>query len=244
MIRRLLFTLTSLAVLPCGATAGSISWGSAVADKLYDSEGSPLTSDYSFEMGTFSGGFEPTAANLGDWAGSWKLLEKADFITSPLYFTENSLLATSGPGLVWERDAVNDPPTPASNPNVFFPGERVYVWAYNSKASGTPVQWALLTGTGSTSDTDWVLTADMGDELAMTLQWRLSNATTPVYGGLNNLRGPGGYSAEPATYSLQTALVVTIPEPSATGLLTAIFLLPLNRRRRPSTCGGGGANQC
>lgn len=233
MIRRLLFILAGLAAMgPCGVRAGSISWGSAVADKLYDSEGSLLTSDYTFEMGTFSGGFVPTAVNLGDWAASWKLLEKADFITSPLYVTENSILSTSGPGLIWERDALNDPPTPASNPNVFLPGERVYVWAYNSKATGTAVQWALLTGTGSTSDTDWVLSAGMGDELAMTLQWRLSNANTPVYGGLNNVRGPGDYGAEPVTYSLQTAIAMAIPEPSTTGMLAAFLFLPLSRRRR------------
>lgn len=225
--------MAGLAVLgPCVAGAGSISWGSAVGDSLYDSAGSPLTADYTFEMGTFAGGFEPTGANLGDWAASWKLLEKADFLTSPLYFTENSILTTTGPGLVWERDAVNDAASPTANPHVFLPGERVYIWAYNHKTGGPAMEWALLTGTGAKPDTDWVLSADMGNELAMTLQWRLSNADTPLFGGLNNLRGPGDFSAEPSAYSLQTAMALVIPEPTTAGLLGAVFLTPLTVRRR------------
>ena len=115
-----------------------------------------------------------------------------------------------------------------------MPGEQVYVWAFSGKTIDTTTQWALVTGNGTTQDRDWQLTAGLGDPLATTRAWRLSNADTVVFGGLNNFQGPGSYGSTPTSFTLQTALVIApIPEPGTTVMLALGAALCLQRRRRP-----------
>ena len=212
--------------------AGSIDWGTSVSDKLYDADGTALTAAYQFELGTFEAGFTPDASNTALWEGKWRLIEKADFNVPLQYVAENSILTTSGPNLIWERDQTGDESAPLSNPTLFSPGEQVYVWAFSGKTINSTTQWSLATGNGATLDTDWQLTAGLGDPAATTRGWRLSNADTAVFGGLNNLQGAGDYRITPASFTLQTALVMSpIPEPSIPVLLAVGTILSLRRRR-------------
>jgi hypothetical protein len=211
--------------------AGSIDWGSSVMDQIFDAQGNYLSADYSFEMGVFADNFVPSAQNLALWESKWKPIEKAAYNAPMRYVTENSILTASGSDLIWQRDAVGDEGGPLTNPNLFKPGDQVYVWAFNNKSVTVTSQWALITGDGVTNDTNWTLSLAMGDALAVTRNWRFSNADTAIVGGLNNLREPGNYSATPGTFTLQTTLIA-IPEPTST-LLLAAALSPLLRRRRP-----------
>ena len=144
---------------------------------------------------------------------------------------ENSVLTTSGPYLMWERDATGDENGPLTNPNLFSPGEVVYVWVFNGKTIGSTTQWALVTGEGLTTDTDWKLSAEMGAALAETREWRLSNADFPIFGAVNNIQGAGTFRATPGSFTLQTALVSPIPEPDITLLVAAVCLFSQQRRR-------------
>lgn len=219
----------TLALWASPGLAGSIDWGTAVNDSLYDASGVPLTEGYQFELGTFPSTFTPTLANVSQWAAQWKRIEPAAFNAINQYVAENSILRTSGANLVWERDATLDEDAPTGNPNVFSPGESVYMWTFNHKAIDSTAQWALVTGRGSTLHTDWELTAAMGAELAELRTWRLSNATDSVIGGLHNAQGPGTYLSNPSAFNLQTALVV--PEPGSVLLLGAAALTAWRRRR-------------
>jgi hypothetical protein len=229
-----LFFIPCCLALSSPGMAGSIDWGSAVADQLYTAGGTAITASYQFELGTFETGFAPDATNTALWEGKWRLIEQGDFNAPLQYAAENSLLTASGPNLIWERDQTGDESAPLSNPLLFSPGEQVYVWAFSGKTIDTTTQWALVTGNGTTQDTDWQLTAGLGDPLATTRAWRLSNADTVVFGGLNDLQGPGSYGSTPTSFTLQTALVIApIPEPGTTVMLAVGAALCLQRRRRP-----------
>lgn len=217
--------------LPGTVMAGSIDWGTAVFDELYDAGGAGLTGSYRFELGTFGDGFVPAADNVAQWESKWKLIEEATFNAPDQYAAENSILSTSGPDLIWERDATGDETGPLTHPHLFAPGEAVYVWVFNGKSLTSTTQWALVTGQGPTVDTNWELSAALGDPLAQTRQWRLSNADTAIFGGVNDVRGAGDFDALPGSFSLQTALLSPIPEPDITMLLAAAAVLSLPRRR-------------
>ena len=213
------------------AVAGSIDWGTAVNDSLYDTDGAALSGSYHFELGTFRDGFVPDSTNTSQWESKWKLIEEAGFNAPMQYVAENSILTSSGPDLIWERDATGDETGPLMNPNIFAPGESVYFWAFNGKPVTGTTQWALATGRSLTIDTDWELSAALGDPLALTRQWRLSNADTAIFGGLNGTRGAGTFNALPGSFTLQTSLVSPIPEPDISVLLAALAVLILHRRR-------------
>src|SRR5436190_21294119 len=95
----LAFLLFGTWALPC--PAGSIDWGTAVLDPLYDAGGSFLTAEYQFELGTFADGFVPTDGNLNAWASHWKVIENGAYNAPMRYVTENSILTSSGPDLMW-----------------------------------------------------------------------------------------------------------------------------------------------
>ncbi len=218
-------------LLPSMVVAGSIDWGTAVSDQLYNAAGSPLTSNYRFEIGTFKDGFIPDAGNTAQWESKWKLIEEASFNAPAQYVAENSILTTSGPNLIWERDATGDESGPLTNPNIFTPTESVYFWAFDTKSLTGAAQWALITGNGSTLDTEWDLTADLGNPLAQTRQWRLSNADTAIFGGINGTRGGGVFQSLPSSFTLQTAELVPIPEPGIAVLIVLATALSFHRRR-------------
>ena len=212
--------------------AGSIDWGTAAFDALYNADGGPLDGTFRFELGTFAGDFTPSPSNTTAWASQWKGIEEATFNAPSQYAAENSILTTSGPNLIWQRDAEGDESGPLSNPNVFAPGEAVYLWVYNSKNISSTAQWALVTGRGATPNTDWVLNAGMGAALAPTVEWRLLYANTAIQGGVNGVLGGGVVRASPGSFSLQTALLSPIPEPSISLLLALGWTLGFRRSRR------------
>lgn len=230
MKTRLLVVIGGL-VLPCPLLAGSIDWGTALFDELYDADSSPLTGSYRFELGTFADGFLPDDTNTSEWEFKWKLIEEATFDAPMQQAEENSILTTSGPDLKWVPDASGDENGPLTNLNLFSPGEVVYVWVFNDKTIGGTTQWALVTGEGLTTDTDWTLSAEMGAALAETREWRLSNADLPIFGAVNNIQGAGTFRASPGSFTLQTAIVSPIPEPDITLLLAAACLFSQQRRR-------------
>ena len=211
--------------------AGSIDWGTAVNDSLYGAEGAALSVSYHFELGTFRDGFVPDSTNTSQWESKWKLIEEAGFNAPMQYVAENSILTSSGPDLIWERDATGDETAPLTNPNIFAPGEAVYFWAFSGKTITGTTQWGLASGRGLTTDTDWELSAALGDPMAQTRQWRLSNADAAVIGGPNGTRGGDTFNALPGSFTLQTSFVSPVPEPDISVLLAAVTILNLRRRR-------------
>jgi len=220
-------TLAAAVLLACGATqsakAVQIAWGSEFEALLFQANGATLDASYTFELGTFTVGFVPTEYNLADWQSNWKLLDRADWSVPNQNFV--GFVDINGSGNV-SNGTEADPST------VFAVGEQLYVWAFNSQTLNPGVtEWALVTRTQpdpfvTPTVFDWVIpNYAQGDAQEV----RLQDADIVIYGGLNNVQGPGEYSSTPPAYQLQTHVV---PEPGSALLIGAIGLLARLRRSR------------
>ena len=126
-------------LLSVPTNASTVFWGSAFNDNLFDSNGQPLDSTYSFEIGSF-GSFVPTYQNVDQWTANWKVIDRAfdpdanGWNTTDQFFVGTVGMTTSG---------TSD--SPDANPSdVFAQGETIYLWAYNSKIIVPSSEWALV----------------------------------------------------------------------------------------------------
>lgn len=238
--------LTRLATLAAFALAftssvkaTTISWGTyfsvSGSGYLYDSAGNHLNDNYVMELGSFGSTFIPTLANLNQWKDYWKPFDRA---SAPLSNGFDSSTGTIAAEAVLETDFTTDTAA-LSQSNTFAVGEQAYVWVYNdsfgnsnpSPSFTTGFEWALVTNKddGTPSD-DWRFPSPSG-HVSNTLDWRLEDATFDVFGGLNNMQGPGNYSSTPANFVIQTH-TAPVPEPSGILLLGIASGLCLRRRRQ------------
>lgn len=234
---RLLCLAVALAWTHGAQAATSVYWNSAFNDNLFDSAGNILDATYSFELGTFSGGFTPTYQNVDQWEANWHVLDRS-YAPGPNEAPDangwNPLPAPDGQyflgGFDFNPDGSSNSPD-ASPSDLFTMGETVYLWAYNSKSIVPGSEWALVTDGSPVGDlaNDWVI-PDLSS--GNTYGWLLSDANTAIIGGANGVQGPGTYSTTPGAFSLQTAVV---PEPGSAFLLLAAAAAHLTRRARRMT---------
>ncbi|HEY1083565.1 MAG TPA: PEP-CTERM sorting domain-containing protein [Prosthecobacter sp.] len=215
--------LFSLSLLPCSGDGRTIDWGNAVMDVLVDSHGNALDSTYTIELGTF-GSFTPTGLNQGDWMANWKVFDRAiagtDWIPSMRYFNSS---ASVMPGGV----SSEAPPLPSFT---FAQGEQAYMFVYNSLAFDYVSEWALITNSSldGTLVDDWLMPAP-GSKEDSTIEWRVSNASVVIHGGLNDEQSYGVYTVDPGTFALQTHVV---PEPAGMVLVMLGIAFSWFPRRR------------
>ncbi|MDZ4405379.1 PEP-CTERM sorting domain-containing protein [Prosthecobacter sp.] len=207
-----------------GAHASTIFWGSQFNDLLFDSNGQPLDTSYSFEIGSF-GSFVPTYQNVDQWEANWKVFDRAfDPDANGWNAAEQFFVGTVNHNLAGGSDS------PDANPaDVFAQDEVAYLWVYNSKSIVPSSEWALVTD-GSNTANIWRF-PDPADDSG-SYNWDLITADTPIIGGVNDMQGDGTFSVNPGTFSLQTAVV---PEPGSAFLLFAAAAAHLTRRARRLT---------
>lgn len=221
--RLCLLLLLLLACLP-SARASTIFWGSNFSDNLFDSNGQPLGSTYSFEIGSF-GSFVPTYQNVDQWAANWKVFDRAYDPDANGWNSVDQFFV----GTVDHNTSAGSDSPDANPADVFTQGEVAYLWAYNSKSIVPSSEWALVTDGTTVGNTgnEWIF-PDPADTTG-SFNWNLSDASSAIIGGANDVRGPGTYSATPGVFSLQTAVV---PEPGSALLLISAALTQLFRRAR------------
>lgn len=213
-----------LAFSPAGAR--TITWGSSVGDLLVDSSGTALDDSFKFELGSF-GSFVPTESNMELWEANWKPFDTATVLDGGWNPAEPFFSGSAN--LNMDGTTSN---TPFLSP-VFAEGEQGYLWVYNTRTMAYNfTEWALITNTSADGNLldDWTFPAP-SDQTGLPLQWRLSNATSVPYGGLNTVQGPGDYTADPPGFDLQTHSVIPEPSPALLVLLAATALTASRRRR-------------
>lgn len=231
------------AASPHHASGAEIIFTNVFEDTLLNSTASvdnpnPLSSQqldatFSFELGTF-GGFIPTYANISQWAANWKVFDaytvgNGGWDVPNQNVAGSDVLDTSG----------NSTSTAADPLDVFAQGERIYLWVFNSKDIVSGTEWALVTDNtlfDNGSASPWVM-PDPADTLGF-YEVRLMDANEAVIGGVNGVRGPGGYTyanppnvSNPNTtngFTIQTAVV---PEPGSALLVFTAAAAFLTTRR-------------
>lgn len=221
--------LLGLLALALPASARTINWGNTVDDLTLTSSTSLLDNSYTFELGSF-GSFIPDQSNIEQWAANWKVFDQATFgngkwDASSGFFSSTADLLTNGTSSA-------SPPLPSFT---FGLNEQAYIWVFNTQtlAVGT-TEWALITNDstdGLTTD-DWKFPAP-SDHSLTPFDWRLPDVSHVIWGGANNVQGPGDYTPPTGGFDLQTHTMTVVPEPSG-ALLIAItgMLIQLRRRSR------------
>ena len=207
---------------PC--RAATIFWGTFFNDTLIDSQGNALTGSFTFEVGTFVSGFNPTALNLGDWAANWKVFDAA--VAGGAWNPANQEVA----GTV-DHTAGAGSTSPFANVAAVFPeGTSAFLWVYNTKDLNSNAEWALAEDVDNGSN---VLSAwefpDPSEQFGESYDWQTRDLDTAIVGGVNNTRAAGTFFATPTDFTIQTAAV---PEPGSVMLVALGAFLAVRRARR------------
>jgi hypothetical protein len=218
----LLLALLSLASVP-GLRASTIFWGSLPNDHFFDSQGNALNGSYTFELGVFISTFTPTLSNMDQWAVNWRVFDAATAGSG--WDVVGQELSTSADHLSNSTSSSGDAPLGYQ----FLQGTKAYLWVYNSKSISLTSEWALVTDDNTATNTyqPWLIPdpADTGGSA----DWQTRDLDTALYGGVNDVQGPGLFSVTPGTFTIQTHAV---PEPGSALLCALAASLLLCRTRR------------
>jgi len=118
-------------------------------------------------------------------------------------------------------------------PDDTYEGFQAYIWVYNNQAGDETSEWALITERDGLDA--WKIPSSTGSQQNFPNQWRVSTATDILFGGINDIDGPGETSSgAPSTFALQTNTFLPVPE-SGTTLLFGLTLGSLVLRRSRAT---------
>ncbi len=220
-------TLGLLVAVP-HADARTIAWGNSAGDTVIYSDGTPVDDQVIFELGSF-GSFTPDSSNMEFWSSNWKVFDRAQAPDSSGWNSADSVFSSVA---TLNSDGTSSAAPPLS-PYVFAGGEQAYIWAYKtSQTLSFADEWALITNDAADGipGNDWLFPAP-SDQTSLPLDWRVSDASTVIFGGVNSVQGPGDYTSAPGVFDLQ--LHSTIPEPGSSFLIAiAGFSVLLRRRKR------------
>ena len=206
--------LTILALSATLAPAATIQWGGQVWGNDFQSDGiTSLDDSFTFDLGTFDANFVPTVDNYNEWLTNWNQLDSVQYNAQNMFFTGEINFVDTDPVAVDVQ----------FNGQTFAPGDRAFIWGYNSQVASPNTEAILITG-----NEEYVLPEPSESQSALPVSLRVSNATTPVVGDLPaGPDGEGDFTNPGGDFDLQTA---TIPEPSSALLLLLGAALFFRRR--------------
>ena len=224
----LLRSAAVISLLTAAAHGQTINWGSEAFSTLVDSQNRQLGlfDTYTFELGTFSSGFDPMVSNPLLWLANWRVFDAAEYNRANGYFTSTVEMNDNGSSASADRsDAL--PFTGAA-----------YVWIRNAGvAQSLTTEWLLV------RNSSWSFPAPNSHccDPDLPVEWSVSDLTgidVPVYGAQKDeaiAYQNGLISSQPAAQVgpyLQTATFAPVPELSSSVLIMVLGVLGLLDRRR------------
>jgi hypothetical protein len=100
----------------------TISWSSPPNAVNLSADGHPMNEEFRFELGVFSGSFDPAAENKADWAANWNRIQRTPYDPDSRRYTGTF--------------------TPQDNNAPFVIGKPVYVWGFRGDA--VAAEWILF----------------------------------------------------------------------------------------------------
>lgn len=219
--------------MPSELTFIDINLGSFELNQLVDSAGQDIiepivpgfpeaTSSYTFALGSFIDGFNPTSGNIAQWADNWRTFDVALFAADP------DLIGIQG-GMTVDGFTVSD--NPLADDTFNFSGLDAYLWIYNSTALETGTEWFL--GRASTWTFPDIGLFDTNCDSCPgenPINWSTSDFASntvsddvPLYGNQSGVLGEGTYTAlNSDEFAIQTFGV--IPEPSSVILPACVLI--------------------
>lgn len=138
--------LASATTLENAAADAAVYFSSQVGATNLQSNGQPMDESFSFQIGAFANGFEPSADNTGQWLAHWVPL--GDAAADPL------------PGATAPYESIDLPaPFPSGTTSDGFTGNvsydhneppfttmgAVYIWGYDNRQTAGEAEWILVT---------------------------------------------------------------------------------------------------
>lgn len=225
-----------LALLLCvsqvaqGQSTQQIIWGTDLTPApVITSDGSALLlTEYTIELGSFGSSFTPTADNITEWVGNWKVF---DAVTPETPDGDGFIASGTNDAFFGSSALLNEDRTSSSvdqtKDATFGAGEQGYVFIRNSDVPEGEAEWLLYT---SRSNPEWVFPGPFSEELF----WFLPDVDEVVWGAVNgDLIGDGSFTDTSDDFQVRThGFLTSIPEPSVTGLLGLVVLLACSHRKR------------
>ena len=142
--------------------AQTLSWFSDANATNLTSSGAPMDAGFIFELGVFSGGFEPSAGSAALWLQFWSPAQSASYNASNNLFTGSFAISD------------NSPP--------FVAGAKA--WIFGRRASATGSEWILCRAS------DWVWPEASNDPFQIGINWNAKDATEVVLGTIHPSGSP------------------------------------------------------
>ncbi len=231
---QLFWAAALLNLSPSFTQAATISWGTAPANELFQSDGTRLDASFSFEIGYFDnvGGntttpFVPTSTNLNEWSTYWRPWDRAS--TAEGFDPNKGYVARSNE---FQNTSTATVASAYGQSFVIPTNAQAYLWVFDSKAVEPGSEWALITNRAGDAGVgpDWKFPDPPELGFPSFPDWSVDTAGTAVLGGYLSARGPGDYSASPTSYDIQTS---AIPEPgSAVLILMCGIAIQIARKRQ------------
>lgn len=173
----------SVAVFHSGdlANAELVSWFSASGKTNLDSSGVQMTSGFQFQLGVFSGGFTPTAANFEQWPSHWVPAATSNYdAVNKQFGGQFSVTNNNSPFLVGASAWIYGfRITPTGTDRLLF---RKLTWTWPAPNPMNPLgpEWnasdadQVILGSIHASGTPWLMKASLGQTFT---QWQVDQLT-------------------------------------------------------------------
>lgn len=136
--------LSMLAVVTAGmAGAETLNWYSPPNRTNHDSAGAPMNSAYQFQLGVFTSGFVPTAANVGQWDTYWVPAQSTPYNATTKAFESNFTVASNAaPFTVGAKAYVRGRRTGTANDEWILFRHTSWTWPAPNPMNPFPVEWS------------------------------------------------------------------------------------------------------